>query len=58
MIGSVHLAWHYAVDGIAGAGLAIALWYLAGLIVRGQRPLPHAPRAVTVPVGASAPVGD
>lgn len=27
MIGSVHLAWHYAVDGYLGAILAVACWY-------------------------------
>lgn len=30
MIGSVVLAWHYAVDGYAGALIAVALWRVAG----------------------------
>lgn len=29
MIGSVHLGWHYAVDGLFGAALALACWYAA-----------------------------
>lgn len=33
-IGSVHLAWHYAVDGIAGLAIAIVCWAFAGLVVR------------------------
>jgi hypothetical protein len=32
-LGSVHLAWHYAIDGYAGAGLALLFWVLAGYIV-------------------------
>lgn len=32
-IGSIHLAWHYAVDGIAGTALAILFWWMAGLVV-------------------------
>jgi hypothetical protein len=34
VIGSVHLAWHYAVDGIAGVALAIMIWMAAGRLVR------------------------
>jgi PAP2 superfamily len=34
VIGSIHLAWHYAVDGIAGAGLAVFFWWAAALLVR------------------------
>jgi hypothetical protein len=34
VIGSIHLAWHYAVDGIAGILLAVLFWTLAGWVVR------------------------
>jgi hypothetical protein len=34
LVGSVHLAWHYAVDGIAGIALALVFWAIAGVIVR------------------------
>lgn len=33
-IGSVHLGWHYAVDGIVSLPLALAVWALSGWIVR------------------------
>lgn len=34
MVGSVHLAWHYAIDGYLGAVGAITLWYLSRMVVR------------------------
>jgi hypothetical protein len=55
VIGSVHLAWHYAVDGVAGIALAIMIWRLAGLIVLAQRPLLS---AAAVPMGTSARAGE
>ncbi len=33
-IGSVHLAWHYAVDGYASAILTVAVWKLCGWLIR------------------------
>jgi hypothetical protein len=45
MIGSVLLAWHYAVDGYAGGAIAIVCWYASGALVRavygngGSRPV-------------------
>lgn len=33
LVGSVHLAWHYAVDGYAAIALALTCWRLAGFIV-------------------------
>jgi hypothetical protein len=34
LLGSVHLGWHYAVDGYAGFGLAVIGWWIAGPIAR------------------------
>jgi membrane-associated phospholipid phosphatase len=34
MLGSVHLAWHYAIDGYAGIAIAFACWWVAGPISR------------------------
>ena len=31
-VGSIHLAWHYAVDGIAGIAGALAIWWVCGLV--------------------------
>lgn len=36
-LGSIHLAWHYAIDGYAGAAMALAGWYAAGRLVRWDR---------------------
>jgi len=32
-LGLVHLAWHYAVDGYVGPGLALLFWAIAGYVV-------------------------
>lgn len=32
LFGSVHLGWHYAIDGIVGIGLAFLMWRVAGPI--------------------------
>jgi hypothetical protein len=34
LLGSVHLGWHYAVDGYAGIVMALACWWVAGPIAR------------------------
>ena len=34
LVGSVHLGWHYAVDGYAGLALAALCWWVAGPIAR------------------------
>jgi membrane-associated phospholipid phosphatase len=40
MIGSVHLGWHYALDGYAGALGAALVWWLVGrLLGYGERPV-------------------
>jgi len=31
-LGSIHLGWHYAVDGYFGAALAVVIWWIAGEI--------------------------
>ena len=31
--GSIHLGWHYAIDGIVGAAIGLGMWKLAGLWV-------------------------
>ncbi|WP_119388624.1 phosphatase PAP2 family protein [Taklimakanibacter lacteus] len=36
-LGSIHLAWHYAIDGYAGAAVALVGWYVAGWLVRWDR---------------------
>jgi hypothetical protein len=36
IVGSVHLAWHYGVDAVAGVALALLFWSLAGRVVRVQ----------------------
>jgi membrane-associated phospholipid phosphatase len=33
-VGSVHLAWHYAVDGIAALVLAMITWRVSGWLVK------------------------
>jgi hypothetical protein len=43
LLGSVLLAWHYAVDGYAGALIAVFCWWLAGLWVRHFPPLSSRP---------------
>jgi len=34
LVGSVHLGWHYAIDGIAGIALAIVLWRISARVTR------------------------
>jgi hypothetical protein len=54
VVGSVHLGWHYAVDAIAGIGLASVFWWSAGLLLRLQMRI-AGPNWVTTPP-AMAPV--
>ena len=39
LIGSVHLAWHYAVDGYAAALAVCVLWAIVGAVLRRLAPL-------------------
>jgi hypothetical protein len=34
LVGSVHLGWHYAVDGYAGILFSLVLWWVCGYVVR------------------------
>ena len=38
LVGSVALAWHYALDGYASIAGTLALWWLAGRLTRGVTP--------------------
>ena len=40
LVGSVHLGWHYAIDGYAGILIALFSWWLAGLMARWLGQLP------------------
>ena len=48
-LGSVILAWHYAVDGYVGAALAVASWASAKAILR------QAPKGGAAPPAAALP---
>ena len=37
MLGSVHLGWHYAIDGYVGIAGAVAIWWACGRLVRWPR---------------------
>jgi hypothetical protein len=42
LLGSVHLGWHYAVDGYLAWALALALWWFAGVLARWWETTPAA----------------
>ena len=47
-IGSIHLGWHYAVDGLVAAASTIALWKVAGWLADWlDRPAAVAPTLAT-----------
>jgi hypothetical protein len=50
MIGSVHLGWHYALDGYVGAAGAYAIWHTVGWMLS-KSPLPS-PASPLSPVGS------
>lgn len=49
---SIHLGWHYAVDGIAGGALAICIWRLSGVATRRLLAIRLAPAAAAFPAPA------
>jgi hypothetical protein len=63
LVGSVHLGWHYAIDGYAGILIAVVAWWLSGPIVRFwdrtawvtryESFLKHPPHATTVSATAT-----
>jgi hypothetical protein len=34
LLGSIHLAWHYAIDGYAGIAIALIAWWVSGIVAR------------------------
>ena len=42
-ISSIHLAYHYAMDGIVSAATALVIWKVAGLLAKGWAPKEPAP---------------
>lgn len=38
IVGSIHLGWHYAVDGYVGAAGAAAIWFAVGALLPGALP--------------------
>jgi hypothetical protein len=52
-IASVHLGWHYPIDGIVGAPMGVAAWPLAGWILK-RTVLRRSEAAFALPEGAPA----
>ena len=48
LLGSIHLGWHYALDGYVGAAGAALVWHLVGRLLRSQAAAP-AMHVATVP---------
>jgi hypothetical protein len=56
-IGSIHLGWHYAVDGIVAALLTIAIWKATGVLHRvwPRVPMAQLPTIATRKIGIAEP---
>ncbi len=52
MVGSVHLGWHYALDGYVGAAGAYAVWRAVGALQSRGRPVPTGFATPALPQGA------
>jgi hypothetical protein len=48
-IGSVHLGWHYATDGIVGFLMMLILWTLAGRLILRPKTLPKTSSTAPLP---------
>lgn len=42
-VGSVHLGWHYAIDGLCSGALTLLIWRIGGLLVQGEGELTTTP---------------
>lgn len=56
MVGSVHLGWHYAVDGYVSVAAALILWRLAGWLTGRMPEFADARAAVAPPTVSRPPV--
>ena len=59
-IGSVHLGWHYAVDGIVGIVAALAVWSVCGALLsrKGHDVVSRAADAMSCPASAQLQGGN
>ncbi len=53
-IGSIHLGWHYALDGVVALVATLGLWKLSGVLVRAAQARSRAKRGVVPPFAVAA----